>query len=195
MAEGSGFLSGVLHHPLGAGRARKSAIGYRLGTGFEELAHLRAQRVEVRTEIRQDLRAHRIFLAYQGQKDMLGADVAVVQSARLLLGDRHDFLGSLGQGQWSRFGHLVPVQFCRSFRRVDTEGNVGFLSGAERYVHKSCAGPGTNLELEFGDLIARNVSEIGGGLPHLDEWEPNLLRTFYDVTILGDSDDTVRVLQ
>ena len=94
VAEGERLAQRQLEHLLGARRERDLAGGDLLA-GADDAHHLRADALDRDVERLEDAGGQALLLAQQAEQDVLGADVVVLERARLFLGQDDDLTGSL----------------------------------------------------------------------------------------------------
>ena len=117
------FLDRVLDHLLGTRCLRKLAHGHHVGTALDELLHLEADLAKIDVEVLENVGADTGAFLDQAEKNVLGADVFVVESLGLLVGQGHDFASPICEA----FEHVKAPGALRPLRpaggsRHDTLG-------------------------------------------------------------------------
>jgi hypothetical protein len=95
--EVAGLLHGELEHLLRARREGQLAHGDHRRAGLDELLDLGADLREVDVHVAQHVGRHPASLLHQAEEDVLRAEVLVVEPLRLLAGEVHHLLGSVGE--------------------------------------------------------------------------------------------------
>lgn len=104
VAQAQRLAQGQLEHLLGAGR-EGDVTGGGLVALADDVAHLLARGLEGHPEGLEGLGADALVLMDETQEDVLGADVVVVQQARLVLSQDDDAAGAIGEA----FEHVTPM--------------------------------------------------------------------------------------
>ena len=105
----AGFVDGQLDHLLSPRSEANIALSRFLAAADNEL-HCGTDLGEVHGEAGQHPGGHALGLAHQPKEDVLGADVVVVESLGLFLGQRQDSPGSLGEFLESAAHNVAPAQ-------------------------------------------------------------------------------------
>ena len=97
VVEVAGLLHRILDHLLGPGRLRELAHRDHVGAALDELFNLHADLPQVDVEVFQDVGGDTAPLLDEAEKDVLGADVFVVEPLGLLVGQLHHFASTVGE--------------------------------------------------------------------------------------------------
>ena len=111
VAEAQRFAQRQLEDLLGARRER-DLTGRDLFAGADDAHDLRADALNGDVEALEDAGGQALLLAQQPEQDVLGADVVVLERARLFLGQDDHLAGSFGES----LEHLLLGPSCRSSR-------------------------------------------------------------------------------
>jgi len=91
----SGLFNRVFDDFLGPWGLRKLPHRHHVGTTLDELFDFQTHLPEVHVKVFQDVGSYAAALLDQAQKDMFGADVLVVETLGLLIGQRHHLSGPI----------------------------------------------------------------------------------------------------
>jgi len=91
MVEAARLFDGVLDDFFGARGLRELAHGDHVGAALDELFDFEADLAEVHVEVLENVGADAAAFLNQAEKDVLGADVFVIEALGLLIGQSHDF--------------------------------------------------------------------------------------------------------
>ena len=116
----------VLDDLLRSGRLRQLAHGHHFWTALHQLLDLQANLAKVDFQVLEHVGGHAATFLDQSEQDVLGTDVLVVESLSLLIGQLHDFAGTVSKS----FVHCLSRYYCR----VRSPAEAGFLPPNRSFV-------------------------------------------------------------